>query len=786
MFTNYFKVALRNLLKNKAFSLINISGLAIGMASAILILLWVENETSFDRFHKKDGRLYEVYGNIRMDGALQSQVPTPELLGPTLKRDYPEIDQTSRVSWNENMLMAYRDKHLKPTGAWVDASFLTMFSFPLLKGDGVTALKDPYSLVVTEKLAKTIFGSEDPIGKVVRIDNSNDFKITGLLKDLPNNTSFDFEYLMSYAFLESKHYVDSDWTDVSMRTFATLQPEASLDQTNAHIKNITIKNSGKKSEVTQFLYPVNQLRLYSTFENGKPSGGRIDTVRLFSLIAAFILLIACINFMNLSTARSEKRAKEVGIRKVAGALKKSLVAQFLLESIIISFIAGLLALALVELFLPAFNQLTEKHLYIRYSNPKFWLGGIGFVLLTGILAGSYPAFFLAAFKPVVVLKGGFKKINALVTPRKILVVSQFTFAIILVISTIIIVQQIKFGQNRKSGYDKSNLAYVFIEGDIRKNYDLIRNDLLASGTAVSISQTMAPLTQSWSAGFGLTWPGKDPNIHVNFDRSTTSGNLVKTAGLTLVEGRDIDLVNYPSDSTACVINESAAKLMKFKSPIGQTIFDDPVTWHIVGVIKDFILQSPYDPTRPMIFKGPKYRCNVINIKFNTKNTTADNLAQAKKIFTKYNPSFPFEYHFVDEEYAKKFSDQQLVGKLAALFAGLTIFISCLGLFGLATYMAENRIKEVGMRKILGASVPNIAALLSKDFVKLVVVAIVIASPISWYFMHRWLMGFDYRVEISWYVFALAGAAAIFIAIITVSSQAIRAAISNPINSLRSE
>jgi putative ABC transport system permease protein len=786
MFTNYFKVAFRNLLRNKSFSLINISGLAVGMASAVLILLWVENEMSFDRFHEKSDRLYEVYGNVRMDGVLQSQVPTPELLAPTLKRDYPQMDQTCRIGWDQNLLMTYQEKHLKPTGTWADGSFLTMFSFPLLKGDSRSALSDPYSLVVTETLAKTLFGSEDPMGKVVRIDNSNNFKITGLLKDLPNNTNFDFEYLMSYGFLESKHYIDSDWTDVSIRTFATLQPNVSLQDANAKIKNITIKYSSKKSEVTQFLYPVSQLRLYSKFENGKPAGGRIETVRLFSVIAAFILLIACINFMNLSTARSEKRAKEVGIRKVAGALKKSLIAQFLIESIVISAIAGLLALLLVELFLPAFNRLTEKHLFIDFTQIRFWLGGIGFVLLTGTLAGSYPAFFLATFKPVVVLKGGFKKINALVTPRKILVVSQFTFAIILVVSTIIIVQQIRFGQERKSGYDKSNLAYVFIEGDIHKNYKLIKNDLLSSGTALFISQTMAPLTQSWSSGFSLSWPGKDPSTHVSFDRSTTSGDLVKTAGLTLMEGRDIDLVNYPSDSTACVINESAAKLMKFKSPIGQTIFDDPVTWHVVGVIKDFILQSPYEPTRPIIFKGPKYGGYVMNIKFNPQHATAANLARAKVIFEKYNPSFPFEYHFVDEEYAKKFSDQELIAKLAALFAGLTIFISCLGLFGLATYMAENRIKEVGMRKILGASVSSIAALLSRDFVKLVVVSIVIACPVSWYFMNRWLLGFDYRVTISWYVFVLAGTAALFIAIVTVSFQAIKAAITNPINSLRSE
>jgi putative ABC transport system permease protein len=786
MLKNYFKIAFRNLLRNKRFSIINISGLAIGMASAVLILLWVENELSFDRFHSKGDRLYEVWNNSVRDGGIQSGTSVPDLMGPALKKDCPQIEETCRFNWNQILLMGYKDRHLKPNGTWVDPSFLTMFSLPLLKGDAKMALNDPYSLVVTQKLASRFFGSEDPMGKVVRIDNRNDFKITGVLKDLPNNTQFDFDFLMSYAFLESKHYIDSDWTDVYAKAFVLLKPHASLAETNARIKNICGKYSGGRSKETSFLYPVSQLRLYSKFNNGKPAGGRIETVRLFIVIAAFILLIACINFMNLSTARSEKRAKEVGIRKVAGALKKSLVAQFLIESIIISAIAGLLALAIVELSLPSFNQLTQKQLFIDYRNLNFWLSGTGFIFLTGFLAGSYPAFFLADFKPVSVLKGSFKKVNALMTPRKVLVVSQFTFAIVLVISTIVIVQQIKYGQQRKTGYDKSNLAYVFMEGDIHKNYALIKNELLNSGTATSVSQTMAPLTQSWSSGFSLSWAGKDPATPVSFDRSSTSGGLIKTAGFTLIEGRDIDPVNYPTDSTACIVNESAVKVMKFKNPLGQTIFDDPVTWHIVGVIKDFILQSPYDPTRPIIFKGPRYGSNVINIKFNNRNSMATNLAEANAIFKKYNPAFPFEYHFVDEEYAKKFDDQQLVARLAALFAGLTIFISCLGLFGLATYMAENRIKEIGVRKILGASVSSIAALLSRDFIKLVVIAIVIASPIAWYAMKIWLQGFEYRVDITWYVFALAGLTAIGIALITVSFQAIQAAVANPVGSLRTE
>ncbi len=393
MLKNYFKIALRNLFRNKGFSFINISGLAIGMASAVLILLWVQNELSYDRFHKKGDRLYEVWQNAKRDGGLQSGLNTPELMAPALKKDYAEIEETARLGWNQNSLMTFGKKQLKPAGTWADASFLTMFSFPLLKGDPRSVLKDPYSMVVTQRLAGELFGSENPIGKVVKIDNKDNFKITGVLKDLPNNTQFDFEYLMPYSFLESKHYIDSDWTDVNIRTFVLLKPNTAPADVDTKIKNIVFKYSGGRAEETSFLYPVGQLRLYSKFEEGKSVGGRIETVRLFSIIAVFILLIACINFMNLSTARSEKRAKEVGIRKVAGALRKSLVIQFLIESIIISAISGILAIGLVELFLPSFNLLTQKQLFIDYNRLSFWLTGTGFILLTGILAGSYPAFF---------------------------------------------------------------------------------------------------------------------------------------------------------------------------------------------------------------------------------------------------------------------------------------------------------------------------------------------------------------------------------------------------------
>ena len=786
MFKNYFKTAVRSLLRNRVYSIINIGGLAIGMASAIVIMLWIQNETSYDRFHTNTSRLYEVFSNDTVDGTIRSMTPTPQLLAPALKKDYPEIEDATRIGGNGKVLFSYKDKIVKANGTWTDPSFLTMFSFPLIKGNAADALKDPYSVVFTEQMAKKIFGDEDPIGKLVKFDNTESFKVTGVIKSLPNNTQFDFEFLNSSAFLESKNYIDKDWTNVSIRTFVLLKQSTSLANINNKIKNIDVKYSGNRTKTQSFLYPVSRLRLYSNFENGKPSGGRIETVRTFGIIALFILLIACINFMNLSTARSEKRAKEVGVRKVAGAMKSSLVTQFLLESVFIALVSGVIAVIIVQFSLPSFNTLTQKQLFIDYSNIYFWFFAGGFVLLTGLLAGSYPAFFLSAFKPASVLKGTFKKVNALITPRKVLVVLQFTFAIILIISTLIVREQIKYGEDRKVGYNRDNLIYVYMEGDLFRNYQLLKNELISSGAAVEMSQTLSPLTQLWSAGHSLSWAGKDPNSSIDFDRSTTDGNLVKTAGLTLLQGRDIDIKNFPTDSTACIINESAAKAIGFKNPLGQTIFDDPDTWHIVGVIKDFVLESPYQPTKPIIFKGPKYSTNTINIKLNAAHSVKQNLASAESIFKKYNPAYPFEYYFLDEEYAKKFNDEKLTGTLAALFAALTIFISCLGLFGLAAFMAENRIKEIGVRKVLGASVINITALLSIDFVKLVVLAVIVASPVAWWASSKWLQGYKYRINISAWIFISAGLLAIMIALLTVSYQSIRAALMNPVKSLRSE
>ncbi len=787
MISNYLKIALRNLLKNKGFSFINIIGLAVGMASAILIFLWIQHEVSYDQFHEKRDRIYEVWNQDSANGKILTWNTTPKVFARTAELEVPEIEQVTRVNWPSNFLFSIGDKRITVRGNIVDSNFLNMFSFPMIKGDPATALRDMHSIVLTESQAKSFYGDENPMGKVLKIDNKDNFTVTGIVKDPPNNSRFKFNYLLPWAYLRKNGGDDQNWGNNSTRNYVLLKPHTTMASAAPKLKYIRKKyNKDWDDKGQMFLYPISRWRLYSTFTDGREDGGLIEFVKMFSLIAVFILLIACINFMNLSTARSEKRSKEVGIRKVVGATKSSLISQFLGESVLIAFISGIFALLLVQLALPAFGQLTDKKLFIDYGNIYFWLVFLGFILFTGIIAGSYPAFYLSAFNPVKVLKGSMFRKNSVISPRKVLVVLQFTFAIILIICTAIVKEQIDHARNRKTGYDMNNLVFHYLTGDLEKNFPLVKNELIASGIASSVAKTSAPITQGWSDSWGFEWAGKAPNDKTDFDRYAEEEDLGATVGLQFVQGRDFNLRAYPTDSTGIILNESAVKVMGFKEPIGQTVKDDGRDWHVVGVIKDFILQSPYQPTKPMCIEGAKGWFNVMHIRLNNKNSTADNLKRAEAIFKKYNPEYPFEYQFIDEDYAAKFKSEQRTGTLAALFAGLTIFISCLGLFGLAAYMAESRVKEIGVRKVLGASVTSITSLLSKDFISLVVIAFVLASPVAWWFMDQWLQKYPYHVTIGWWIFVMAATASILIALITVSYHAIKAATANPVKSLRTE
>jgi putative ABC transport system permease protein len=789
MLKSYFRLAWRSLTLKKGLSFINISGLAVGMAAAVLIFSWVQNEYSYDAFHANKKTLYKIWNRTTAPGYISCWDVTSAPVAGALKKNFPEIKSAARVYWSIDRLFSFGDRSLKAKGNDVDKDFLTMFTFPLTEGDAAHALDHPNGLVITRQLATRLFGTADPINRVVKINDKEVYTVTGVMKDLPNNTQFDFEYLVSLA-ADENQYSDNSWGNNTYNTYVQLQLDADPARVDAKIASLVARNDPQQN-VAIFLHPLSKWRLYSNFENGKIAGGRIDIVRWLLVIAGIILLIACINFMNLSTAQSQKKAREVGVRKVIGATRGGLIAGFLTESVLIAFLSGLLALLLAGLCLPAFNRLTDKHLTLEYGNPIFWIIFFGFILTTGLLAGSYPAIFLSRYRPVKVLKGFFSYSTSWLNPRKVLVVMQFTVAIVFIIATVIVYRQIRFAQQRDAGYSTDHLIEVPVEGDINKNFDLIKTDLVNGGAAMAMCKTSYGVTVEGSTGGGLTWEGgnasKQDQQSQIFVRFASAGDFVRTMNLRLVAGRDIDLKTYKTDSAALLLNETAVRLMGLSDPIGKSVtVGGNRVYHIVGVFKDFIINSPYSNTDPMVVYAAVHWVYNTVIRLNLRNNDARNLEMAASIFRKYNPAYPFTYHFVDQEYQAKFDDQQETGTIAAIFTGLTIFISCLGLFALSAFMAENRLREIGIRKVLGASVTGIVRLLSMDIVGLVAIAILIAIPVAWFLAHKWLQDFTYRIEPGWLTFVIAGLSAIFIALATVSFHAIRAALINPARTIRTE
>ncbi len=605
MFQNYLKIAIRNLLRNKGFSAINISGLAIGMASAMLILLWIQNQLTYDRWYPKADRIYQLYNRDRVAGELWAWPNTPQPLATAIKKKYAAIEDISRYN-NTTFLLTVGDTHLSSRGAFADSGFVHMFDLPMLSGDPVRALANPDNIVITSHLAHALFGSDDPMGKSIRIDSNAYFKVTGVLKDLPANTSFKFDYLLPWSYMKRVGYADDLWNNHSVYTYVLLKPGAAQTAFDDQVKNVIVELSDHKETAQVFTQPMSRVYLYAKSENGKLVGERIRLVQLFAVIAVFILLIACINFMNLSTARSERRAREVGIRKVVGAVEGYLIAQFIGESILIAILSFALALVITKLSLEGFNLLIGKNLTIQFDNPTWWAFAIGFILLTGLLAGSYPAFYLSSFQPVKVLKGTFKKADALVSTRKALVILQFTFAIILIICTLIVERQIKYAEERNAGYDRNNLVYTLAQGDFPQHYQSIKSELLSSGAAVSVTASVSPITYHYSDGWGYSWPGStEADKKLDFIHLGSDANFVNTMGATLIAGRDIDAYKYPTDSMAVILNQTAVNAMHVTNPVGMSIYDGDEhskPLHVVGVIKDFILESPYTKVIPMIIQ----------------------------------------------------------------------------------------------------------------------------------------------------------------------------------------
>lgn len=783
MLKNYLKIALRNLVKNKLHSSINIIGLALGMAAATLLLLNIQYGLSIDQFHEKKTHLYQAYTKDVINGELTCGGGTAGPLAPALKA-YPEIRNVARMDYN-GQLLRYADKKITADGNVTDASFLSMFSFPLEQGDAQTALKDPNDIVITRKLAAKLFGNEDPMGRIITTPTGYNFTVTGVLKDLPANTQFNFEYLLPWSWLHS----DGAWNVEGMATYVELAPGANVDALNKEIADIGARNAGPEHpgivQQSTFLYPFTKVYLEGRFVNGKPAGGNIDNLEMLGGLAAIILLIACINFMNLSTARSEKRGKEVGIRKVVGAVRRSLVFQFIGESILMALLAGVIALVLVDLAIPEFNTLTQVTLSIPWQSPSFWLAALAFVVLTGVLAGSYPAFYLSSFRPIKVLKGMLQNSNALITPRKVLVVVQFVCSIFLINFTLIYQKQIHHELSREIGYAKDALVFHSLTADLRRNYIAVKNELINSGTAASVSQSNAPITRIGGQESGLKWAGMDPKANPGFALIMEDGDYIRTNGLTLIAGRDIDLEKYPGDTLSCVINETSAKVLGFKDPLGQIILDVAEHWKIVGVIKDFVVANAAEPSQPVLIKGGVSR-DYISMRISGNRPFGENIARAEAILKKYNPAFVTDLQFADRDYAYRFQEAQNTALLINTFTFIAIFVSCMGLLGLAAYTTENRTREIGIRKVLGSSVSGIVSLLTRDFARLILLSIGIASPLAWLFMQSFLSRYAYRTTLDGWVLAASGGAALVLALVTIGFQVLRAARQNPVKNLRTD
>ncbi len=798
MLINYLKIAWRNLLKSRTSSLINIGGLSIGMAVAMLIGLWIWDEVDFDHYNSNYDRVAQVYQQQTANGQVYTGQSLPMPMGEELRSGYgSHFKYIAMASWQGDHMLSKDNKHLNKNGIYIDKDGPNILALKMLKGKA-DGLSNPNSILISASTAKAFFGDADPMDQPMKMDNKLNVKVTGVFEDLPYSTSFrDLKFIAPWDLYKTSEswlmQSATEWRNNSFQCFAEIKDNTDFATVNRNIENSKfnkVSEEDKKYKARIFLHPMKDWHLRSSWKDGVQTGGQIEYVWMFAVIGVFVLLLACINFMNLSTARSEKRAKEVGIRKTVGSVRQQLIGQFLVESLLVACLAFVLSLLLTQLALPWFNQVADKQMHILWGNGWFWLAGLSFTLLTGLIAGSYPAFYLSSFQPVKVLKGTFKAGRLAALPRKVLVVTQFAVSVALIICTIVVYRQIQHTKNRPVGYDRNNLVMVMMQTpDFYGKYDALRNELKRRNAIVEMSESSSPVTGVWSNNSGFSWEGKDPNLDTDFATVWVTAEYGKTVGFEMKEGRDF-LKDFKGDSSSLIINEAAVRFMNIKDPVGKIVRwgdgPDAGVFTIIGVVKDMVMSSPYEPVKQTIYVLTNDNVNVINLKLNPNKGTSESLATIEKVFRELIPAAPFEYKFADLEYARKFSAEERIGKLAGFFAVLAVIISCLGLFGLASFVAEQRIKEIGIRKIVGASVFNVWTLLSKDFMILVGIACLIAVPVAYYYIHDWLQHYDYRVNISWWIFAIAIAGAFLLTILTVSFQAIRAALANPVKSLRSE
>jgi len=794
MFKNYLVIAIRNLRKNKVHSFINIAGLSVGMAVALLIGLWIWDELSFDKYNPNYSRVARVYQNGDVNGETSTWQSTPLPIADMLRNSYgSDFKNVATSSWDEQHIFSVGEKKLIQMGTFFESQGPEILGLIMLRGSR-DVLKGTTNILISATMAKTFFGDADPMDKIIQIDEKTVVKVAGVYADLPHNSTFAyFNYLLPWDLnLVMKPWIKNmqdPWNASSFKVYVQLADNVDMDKVSVKIKMAEFTRVNKAIQQYKpilFLHPMGKWHLYDEFKNGINTGGRIQFVWLFGIIGVFVLLLACINFMNLSTARSEKRAKEVGIRKAVGSLRSQLISQFYSESLVVALLSFVFALGLAQILLPFFNDVADKTTSIPWGSPVFWCMGIGFSIVTGLVAGSYPALYLSSFKPVKVLKSTFKAGRFAALPRKLLVVLQFSFSVILVIGTIVVFKQVQYAKDRPIGYDRGGLISIrMLAKGIHQHFDAVRNELQNEGAITEMSESFSALTENWQTNGGLDWKGKDPTLTVDFPNDAVSYGLGKTLGWQFVQGRDFSK-DFASDSVAFILNEAAAKYIGIKNIVGETIKWDGQPMKVIGVVKDLVVESPYAPVRPSLYHIDASASNFEVIKINPNISTRAALAKIEAVFKKYSPLQPFNVKFADEEYAMKFDNEERIGKLASFFAVLAIFISCLGLFGMATFMAEQRIKEIGVRKVLGASVFSLWGLLSKDFVALVVISLLISMPTAYYFMYNWLQNYEYRSGMPWWIFAGAGAGALFITLVTVSYQSIKAALMNPVKSLKTE
>ncbi|WP_026236491.1 ABC transporter permease [Pontibacter roseus] len=787
MLKNYFKMAYRNLMRHKGFSLINVSGLALGMTCSILILLWVQDELNYDRFHKHIEDLYIVMGEQHYPGADDLITAAgPGLLGPAMQRELPEVKHAVRVTWDSDNLFTHGDKALKRKGFFADSTFFQAFSFPLLHGDAAQVLQQPKSVVISDSMALVFFGTTEAVGKVFKLNNSESYTVTGVMRQVPKNSSLQFDYIIPFAdFLTNNEWLTT-WGNYGVRTYVQVHPNTDIPSFNKKIKYF-LKQDGKGERDTDlFVHAVKDMHLYSDFRPGKTESGMIMYVRLFSVVALFILVIACINFMNLATARSAKRAKEVGVRKAVGASKPELIRQFMVESILIAFLALFLAVNLTGILLPAFNDLTGKAVSLDLSNPSVWLILLGVALFTGLVSGSYPALFLSSFDPAVVLKGTVRLNNRVALFRKGLVVFQFVLSALLIVSTLVVYLQLHYIRTKDIGMQRENVVYVPLEGELKERYSTVKQELLRMPGIASVSAaSQTPIQISSNTG-DVKWEGKEPGKEVLIDFLLTDYDLLETMGMQLKEGR-VFSKDYGTDTANFILNEEAVRLMQLKNPVGQRLNMWEADGRIIGVVKNFQSRSMHMSVMPLIIRlDPANTYTSYLLARIEPGKTTEGLASMENVLQKHNPAFPFDYHFLDADFERMYKSESVIGELSNYFAGIAIFISCLGLFGLALFTAEQRKKEIGVRKVLGASVSGIVFMLSKDFLKLVLIANLIGLPLSWYLMSNWLNDYAYRTDLSWWIFGSAFLVTLVIAMFTLSFHAVKTAMADPVNSLRTE